>query len=152
MINEPLLPKNRIKKQNFIYLMSLNIISMVIMKIKKHFTFITLIIIALAILSGCTQQTTDQAGEKDVEKASQGTITVSIKDFKFNPAAITITKGTKVTWVNEDSAPHTATSEGSFDSGTLSKDQSFSDIFAEAGTFDYKCSIHPSMKGKVIVA
>jgi len=132
--------------------MSSNIIKMVIMKIKKHLAFISLMIIALVILGGCTQQTADQAGKKDVEKTSEGIVTVSIKDFAFNPATITITKGTKVTWVNEDSAPHTATSEGSFDSGTLSKGQSFSYIFAETGTFNYKCSIHPSMKGKVIVA
>ena len=123
-----------------------------IIKIKKHFAFITLIIIALLVLGGCIQQTADQAGKKDVEKTSEGIVTVSIKDFKFNPAVITITKGTKVIWVNEDSAPHTATSEGSFDSGILSKGQSFSHIFNEAGTFDYKCSIHPSMKGKVTVA
>ena len=132
--------------------MSSNIIKMVIMKIKKHLAFISLMIIALVILGGCTQQTADQAGKKDVEKTSEGIVTVSIKDFAFNPATITITKGTKVTWVNEDSAPHTATSEGSFDSVTLSKGQSFSYIFAETGTFNYKCSIHPSMKGKVIVA
>src|SRR3989344_2588450 len=117
MINEPLLPKNLIKKQNFIYLMSLNIISMVIMKIKKHFAFITLIIIALAILSGCTQQTTDQAGEKDVEKASQGTITVSIKDFKLNPEPILKLKGLKFPGENKVSAPPPELQEAHFDSG-----------------------------------
>jgi len=109
-------------------------------------------IIAFVILSGCAQQTINQAEKNDIKKTSQEVVTVSIKNFAFNPAVISITKGTKVTWVNEDSAPHTTTSEGSFDSGTLSKGQSFSYIFAEAGTFNYKCSIHPSMKGKVVVA
>lgn len=122
------------------------------MKIKKYFAFVILVIIAFVILNGCAQQTINPAEKKDVKQTSQESVTVFIKNFAFNPAVITIAKGTKVTWVNEDSAPHTATSEGSFDSGTLSKGQSFSYIFTAAGTFNYKCSIHPSMKGKVVVA
>ena len=120
-------------------------------RIKKHFAWIIPALIALLILSGCAPQAINPAEKNDAKKASQESITVSIRDFAFNPAVITITKGTEITWVNEDSASHTVASEGSFDSGSLSKGQSFSYTFTEAGTFDYKCSIHTSMKGKVVV-
>jgi len=46
---------------------------------------------------------------------------VSIQGFAFNPATLTIKAGTTVTWTNEDSAPHTITSAGFFDSGTIGK-------------------------------
>ncbi len=80
-----------------------------------------------------------------------------IKDFKFVPAAITVPAGTKITFTNQDSAPHTATSGGSpnadgvFDTGTLTKGQSRSVTLSEAGTFAYYCALHPFMKATVIV-
>ncbi len=76
---------------------------------------------------------------------------VMIKDFAFSPSTLTVKKGTTVTWTNEDSAPHTATSGDVFDSGNLGTGQSFSYTFDEAGTFDYICTIHPSMEGAIIV-
>lgn len=75
---------------------------------------------------------------------------VTIKDFAFQPAELTIKVGDTVTWTNEDSAIHTATGDG-FDSGNLGKGETFSHTFNEIGTFDYICTIHPYMKGKVVV-
>ena len=76
---------------------------------------------------------------------------VEIKDFSFNPETITIPTGTTVVWTNKDSAPHTVTGDG-FDSGSLSQGQTFTYTFSQAGTFEYRCTIHPSMpRGKVIV-
>jgi len=75
---------------------------------------------------------------------------VVIDNLKFQPATLTIKKGTKVTWVNQDGPPHTA-SGAAFDSGTLNNGQTFSFTFEETGTFDYICNIHPSMTAKVIV-
>ena len=80
----------------------------------------------------------------------QKTNVVSIKIFKFDPAVLTIKKGDSVTWTNLDTAPHTAT--GSFfDSGTLTNGITFHFIFDQEGEFDYICSFHPSMKGKIVV-
>jgi plastocyanin len=77
---------------------------------------------------------------------------VSIKDFAFNPADVTVAKGTTVTWKNDDSATHRIKSgDGSFDSDDLKNGDSFEHTFDTAGTFDYICGIHPSMKGKVTV-
>ncbi|AKB85188.1 cupredoxin family copper-binding protein [Methanococcoides methylutens] len=77
---------------------------------------------------------------------------VLIEDFKFKPATLQISIGDTVTWINMDSAPHTATSnEEGFDSGGLSKDESFSFTFEEAGNYDYICTFHPYMEGEIIV-
>jgi glucose/arabinose dehydrogenase/plastocyanin len=77
--------------------------------------------------------------------------TVLIKNFSFSPSEITVSAGTKVTWRNEDSIKHTATRQGTFDSGLLAKGEEYSFVFEVPGTFDYICTPHPFMKGKVIV-
>jgi plastocyanin len=77
---------------------------------------------------------------------------VDIEDFAFSPATIEIEAGTTVTWENYDSAPHTVTADdGSFDSGDLAQDQTFSHTFDQPGTYSYSCTIHPNMTGTVIV-
>ena len=82
-------------------------------------------------------------------------VKISIANFAFAPATITIKSGTKVTWTNQDSVQHTATSilspPESFDSGLLARGESFSFTFTKPGTYDYHCTPHPSMKGKIIV-
>jgi amicyanin len=79
---------------------------------------------------------------------------VVIDNFKFEPRQLTVTAGTKVTWVNRDDVPHTATSTArpkAFDSKTLDTDQKFSHVFPTAGTYEYFCAVHPHMKGKIVV-
>ena len=78
---------------------------------------------------------------------------VTIQNFAFSPASITVKVGTKVTWTNKDSAAHTVTGDSNDGpaSGTLAQDASYSFTFTKAGTFKYDCSIHPDMKGTVIV-
>ena len=80
-------------------------------------------------------------------------VKVDISNFSFNPAVLTIKAGTKVTWVNNDSTSHTVTSDSGnlLNSPTLATGQSFSFVFPTTGTINYHCSIHPSMKGTVIV-
>ena len=77
---------------------------------------------------------------------------VTIKDFEFTPATVTIAVGGTVTWTNNGPSTHTATADdGSFDSGNLSQGKTFSHTFQAAGTFTYHCSIHPFMTATVIV-
>lgn len=80
-------------------------------------------------------------------------VSVNISNFAFNPPTLIVKKGTKVTWVNNDSAPHTVTSDSGslLNSPTLALGQSFSFTFSNLGTFNYYCAIHPMMKGSVIV-
>ncbi|HEY7068110.1 MAG TPA: cupredoxin family copper-binding protein [Chloroflexota bacterium] len=77
--------------------------------------------------------------------------TITIQDFSFSPAELTVPVGTTVTWVNRGGTAHTATDPGVWDSGRVAPGRSFSAIFAVTGTFDYACSIHPDMKGRIIV-
>jgi amicyanin len=78
--------------------------------------------------------------------------TVSMDHNTFIPAEITVAPGTTVTWVNNEAMPHTVVDQNkAFRSKTLIKDASFSFTFTTAGDYDYLCSIHPNMKGKVIV-
>jgi plastocyanin len=83
----------------------------------------------------------------------QATRTVVIQGFSFNPAHITVKRGTRVTWINRDMTKHTATaSNGAFDSGILRPGQSYSHTFKTAGrTNKYHCEIHPFMRGSVTV-
>ncbi len=75
----------------------------------------------------------------------------------YLPSIITIKQGQQVTWSNEDVAFHTVTSglydepSDLFDSGHLDPEQKFIVSFDELGTFDYFCTLHPWMAGKVIV-
>jgi plastocyanin len=81
------------------------------------------------------------------------TRTVVIQNFSFQPAHITIKRGTKVRWINKDSTAHTATANNgrSFDSGRLGKGQRYTHTFKRAGKKPYHCDIHPHMKGSVTV-
>ena len=72
---------------------------------------------------------------------------VMISDFKFSPASLSVAAGDTVTFTNQDSAPHTATSDA-FDTGTLQSGQSAT-VTVPAGKHGYKCRFHSSMKGSV---
>lgn len=77
---------------------------------------------------------------------------VSIANFAFDPATVTVNVGDSVTWTNNDSTAHTATAGGgSFDTGTIGAGQTATVTFDTAGTFAYLCSIHPQMAGTVVV-
>jgi amicyanin len=77
---------------------------------------------------------------------------VEIADFAFSPQTLTIQVGDTVTWTNLDQVEHTATSTtGAFDSGLFGQNQSYSFTFTEPGTYDYLCTPHPSMTGRIIV-
>jgi plastocyanin len=80
-------------------------------------------------------------------------VAVEIKNFAYKPATITVSKGTTIVWTQRDSTSHTVTIAygAGFDSGTLSPGQTFNYTFNEIGTFNYGCSIHTNMSGKVIV-
>ena len=77
---------------------------------------------------------------------------VTIQDFAFGPASVTVNVGDTVTWTNQDDIGHTATADGGqFNTGILNKGQSGSATFDTAGTFTYYCQPHPNMKGTIVV-
>ncbi len=77
----------------------------------------------------------------------------------YEPETQTVSKGTTVTWTNLDSTLHTVTSGSAeagnsgteFDSSYLAAGKTFQHPFSTAGTFDYYCTLHPFMTGKVVV-
>jgi len=79
---------------------------------------------------------------------------VMIENYKFTPASLTVAVGDTVKWTNMDTAPHTVTVTSGpvkFNSGNLSKGQSFSYTFKTPGTYSYYCAVHPDMTAKVTV-
>ncbi len=77
---------------------------------------------------------------------------VKVVDYTFSPAEVEIAVGQTVTWTFADEAGHDVIStEGTFKSEVLGSGGTYAFTFTRAGTFDYFCSIHPSMTGKVIV-
>ncbi|MDO9183105.1 MAG: cupredoxin family copper-binding protein [Bacteriovorax sp.] len=88
--------------------------------------------------------------EKKEEEKKDDRNMIEINNFSFVPKSIKIKKGEKVTWVNSETAPHTIKTD-MFTSEILSKGQSFIYTFEKEGTYNYICSLHPSMKGEVIV-
>jgi len=96
------------------------------------------------------QPPTPRPGE--LAAATPGGPAITIDNFNFTPATITVPVGATVTWVNHDDVPHTVTSSTkTFDSGAIDSDKQFSFTFTAAGTYNYFCSIHPFMTAKVIV-
>ena len=78
---------------------------------------------------------------------------VEISGFAYSPAELTITAGDTVTWTNLDAVEHTATAtDGSWDTGLLGQGATGSITFTTPGTYDYLCTPHPSMTGRIVVA
>ncbi len=117
---------------------------------KKIFFTLALVtvMIALFMLTGC-QDNENSEVESDTKSDNNS---AKIIDFTYVPAKITIPKGGEITWINKDSAVHTVTEDNEdFDSGDLDKGNKFSKKFTDSGTIKYFCTIHPYMKGTIVV-
>jgi plastocyanin len=84
--------------------------------------------------------------------AGDAAVEITIDNFTFTPATITIAPGTIVRWLNRDDIPHTVVAKSlAFRSKALDTGDSFTHEFKERGQIDYFCSLHPHMTGKIIV-
>ena len=84
--------------------------------------------------------------------AVKGGAKVSIANFAFTPGEITIAPGETVTWTNDDGAPHGLEyQDGAAGVDPLLPGSSFTRRFDQPGTYDYNCSVHPYMTGRVVV-
>jgi plastocyanin len=108
-----------------------------------------LIIAAMLVAMLAGRQTT-QAAVPAVPATAGAEI--KIDNFSFTPATLTVAVGTQVTWTNRDDIPHTVVTEDkTIKSKVLDTDEKFSNTFDKPGTYSYFCSIHPTMKGTVVV-
>jgi len=83
---------------------------------------------------------------------SPKTYVVHIRDDAFNPPSVTVSAGDVVTFVNDDDDAHTATADdGSWDSEGLNQGQKWSHTFTKDGKVTYHCTVHPFMKGTLLV-
>lgn len=107
-----------------------------------------------------TEKTTPVTSTKDniespvpVQTASTKRYNVSVINFAFNPSTLNINRGDTVFWTNSDSAPHRVLGDNldSLNGPVMNNAQTYSFTFTDSGTFNYHCSIHPMMKGSVIV-
>ena len=77
---------------------------------------------------------------------------VSIDNFSFAPAELTVAVGQSVTWINRDDVPHTIVATNrDFTSPALDTDDTYAHAFTAPGTYTYFCGIHPHMTGRIIV-
>jgi len=84
--------------------------------------------------------------------AAANSAAIRIDNFNFTPPTLVVAPGTTVTWTNADDSPHTVREkDGKFQSAALDTDDTFSQTFTAPGEYEYFCSIHPRMVGKVVV-
>lgn len=97
--------------------------------------------------SSYTNQAQTQTSSAPVAKNS-----VQIQSYSFSPATLTVKVGDSVSWTNQDSIGHSVTADdNSFDTGVFNQGESKSVTFSKAGTYTYHCSVHPMMKGTIVV-
>lgn len=126
----------------------------------------TIVVIILVIIGLILSNTTVETNSEEQKLVVKGDIIMPTKvsrpgceeiDRCYIPSVIVIDPGKQVTWVNQDSAFHSVTSgfygepTELFDSGYMDPFESYTLTFDDVGTFDYFCTLHPWMKGQVIV-
>jgi plastocyanin len=104
-----------------------------------------------AASASLTTTTTAASATSTTTDSSDGA-TISVVNFQFNPGSITVSVGESVTWTNNSAGRHTTTAKSGEWNTQLGAGESFTQIFETAGTFDFFCSIHPSMTGTVTVS
>ena len=103
-------------------------------------------LLAVVVLAACAAGGGDSVAAATPVKASE----VVAKDNRFDPVAVEVPAGTTVTWRFDDGGtPHNVKGDG-FASKTQS-DGTFRHRFDAAGTYDYRCTLHSGMDGRVVV-
>jgi plastocyanin len=123
-----------------------------------HWIILVVVLVTSIALCGCSSYGPSSTPTTTPIQLPEGS-TVTIQNFAFTPASVTIPKGTTVTWVNQDTTNHQILNDATgtigqgalFSSNSLTKGTGYSFKFDNPGTYPYHCSIHPQMKGTVIV-
>ena len=111
---------------------------------------------ALALVATGFPSHTSAGRTANSQSASTKTVTVAIRSFKFEPATVTVNQGDTVEWKNDDIVPHTATEDANaekpvFDSGPIATGAAWHFVAHNKSTYNYTCTFHPNIEGKLIV-
>jgi plastocyanin len=79
------------------------------------------------------------------------THTVAMDGTRFIPETLTVNRGDRVVWLNKDPFPHTVTAAGTFDSKSIAAGHSWTYVPHKSGEIAYICTLHPGMKGTLLV-
>jgi plastocyanin len=121
---------------------------MYFMKNRKLYSTILVLLISATVITSCSKGSSYNSTTTPPPAANS----VSIVNMSFSPATLSVTVGTTVTWTNNDNMTHTVTSDTTaFDSGNLTVGSKYTKVFSVAGTYEYHCTIHPTMKGSIVV-
>lgn len=127
---------------------------------------ISSIITMMLVLSSCIQDTvqlsattepidTSLAQNQQEKPTTQPifpkTVTVEIKEYKFKPEEIIVNRGDTIEWINQDGARHSILLDGEIQSPDLKQLQRWNTTIMQPGTHHYRCGIHPSMTGVIVV-
>jgi plastocyanin len=113
---------------------------------KKMFSALLMLFFAV-VFTSCSSNT---GSTNSTDATNSLTPAVSIENSSFKPSNLTVRKGATVEWTNNDTTVHNIKA-AAFNSPDLEKGETFEFTFITAGTYDYSCGIHPTMKGKIIV-
>ena len=92
------------------------------------------------------------SGAGAAERTKRTVHTVTIEAMKYSPERLTVHAGDTVVWINKDLFPHTVTEIGKrFDSHEIKPNASWRYVAQARGEFAYVCSLHPTMKGALVV-
>jgi plastocyanin len=106
-----------------------------------------LVVLCLALAGGSAEQYFTATAQEQPDTKS-----IYIDNFSFGPMDLTVQVGTRVTWINRDDVPHTVASiDQKFKSKALDTGEEFSFTFEKPGSYEYFCSVHPKMTGKIVV-
>lgn len=107
------------------------------------------LLLAVAVAAGLGAGT---LAARQARAALENPAAISIDNFTFAPAELTVPVGTTVKWSNRDDIPHSIVgNNAAFRSAALDTDDAYTFTFKNVGTFTYFCGLHPHMTGKVIV-
>jgi plastocyanin len=116
------------------------------------FTVATLLLCAMALTVAGKVRPPELRSDNAANAGAAVAVAVAIKDFRFVPETITVKAGATVTWTNQDDEPHKiAADDGKFASPTLDTNEEYGHAFTTPGTYAYYCTLHPRMRGTIVV-
>jgi plastocyanin len=109
-------------------------------------------VLLLTLCAGCSSSNTPTTSPTNGTPVSIVAGSTTLSTTAYSPNPVTVAVGGTVTWMNNDTTPHTATGDdNSYNSGTIAPGGQFSRTFSTAGSYPYHCTLHPNMVGTVRV-